>query len=283
MLESLPPNWVVVSIVARAARGAYADALHSAVCAGRVRLWELGDYSLTRVCPPASINASTWADEAWKVLQHLVAEGALAPPAGFVGQHQWVTGWPFANEVQAHPLTLATIPTERYIVFQPDGMLCGPTTAAALDAFAPYAYVGAPWPWENGPVVGGNGGFSWRNKTIILRIVREFGGTWNNEHEDGWFGSRVMRVGGTLPSPEVAGTWSAELIYSAPPLGFHKPWGHIADLGAENFSRLVRECAVLPRVMALLNVSLSSAEMQGRELAAVTTVDAYRARQRQRR
>jgi hypothetical protein len=303
MSASLPASWVVVLLIARSARGAYAAALRPAVCAGRVHLWEIGTetYSLTRVCPaPAAAGAaaSTVDGDAWPVLQHLVAEGALAAPRGFAGQSGWVQGWPFANEVQAHPLSLATIPTDRYIVFQPDGMLCGPTSAAALDAFAPYSYVGAPWPWEvakNDKATGGNGGFSLRNKSIILRIVAEFGGSWNNEFEDGWFGSKVERVGGALPPPAVAGTWATETMYTVPPLGFHKPWTHIPELGGVGvFAKIYRDCAVMPHVMALLNLTFdASAAMpevvglpkrQRRALAAppLASDAAYRALQRAR-
>jgi hypothetical protein len=270
MLKSLPSDWLISVLVAPSALGAYADGLHAAVCAGRVHLWGLDSdsYSVTRVClPPLGGNNGTsyasMSGEAWPVLQRFFAEGPLATPPTFSGTRGWVSGWTFANEVQAHPLSLATIPTDRYLVFQPDGMLCGPTAAAALNALAPYDYVGAPWPWEvrerPNATQHGNGGFSLRNKSTILRIVREFGHTWGHGAEDVFFCTHVEQVGGRLPKADVASAFSAEAMYTVPPLGFHKPWPHIENhLGRETFTTLVRECAVLQTVMESYNVVFST-------------------------
>ena len=130
MLASLPADWLVLLIVERAARAAVAASpLAPALCAGKLQLWELAadSFDLRRVCPR---GAPAGGADAWAEVAVLAAEGALAPLPGFLHASQWAAGRPFANEVQVAPVTLAAIPTERYLVFQPDGVLCGPTSAA---------------------------------------------------------------------------------------------------------------------------------------------------------
>ena len=208
-------------------------------------------------------------DTAWVDIAFLNATGALAPLPGMTGRGSWVVGYAFANEVQVHPVTLAAIPTERYLVFQPDGMLCGPTSAAALDVYAPYAYVGAPFAWDHDlsrgeAPAGGNGGFSLRSRSVMWAVVSRFGGAFRGDdtHEDFFFTEYVPRVGAALPPARLAWAFSVETMYAGPPLGMHKPWkfagwGRKLGIRLEDFRDLVwLDCPVLASVLAAHDVSL---------------------------
>jgi hypothetical protein len=72
-------------------------------------------------------------------------------------------------------------------MFQTDGLLCRPLGASDLAALLRYDYVGSPWRWDpmgfnlfgltllpsSRAAVGGNGGFSFRTRSTMLRILEE--------------------------------------------------------------------------------------------------------------
>jgi hypothetical protein len=281
MAGALPPGWLLLLILPRAARDALLNAdaaVRAAVCTGKTQVWELptdGWQHLTRVCPGPSDST-----DGWRVMRVLRAEGALATPASFQGERDCkpFERCGFANEVQAHPMTLAAVPTERYLIFQPDGVLCGPTPASALAAFDGADYVGAPW--ANKPVggravytdpaalVGGNGGFSLRTKSVILRVLEKYAAEWTSDSwEDAFFSQRIERVGGRLPSHALASSFAIETVpYHGPVLGVHKAWLHLAmkndDWGISKtppaiaaLAALHASCPALPHLMAANGVS----------------------------
>ena len=281
MAGALPPGWLLLLILPRAARDALLDAdaaVRAAVCTGKTQLWELPAdnwHDLTRVCPGPSNGSG-----GWRVMRVLRAEGLLATPASFQGERDCkpYVRCGFANEVQAHPMTLAAIPTERYLIFQPDGVLCGPTPASALAVFDGADYIGAPWanqPVEARPVytdpaafVGGNGGFSLRTKSVILRVLEKYAAEWTSDSwEDSFFSHRVERVGGRLPSHALASSFSIEAVpYHGPVLGVHKTWLHLAmkddawniaktPAAIAALASLHASCPVLPHLMAANGVN----------------------------
>ena len=78
---------------------------------------------------------------------------------------------------------LDKIPTEVFLVFQTDSMIC-PNFKDNLEKFIPYDYVGAPWTWKHPPWRApqenptaedavGNGGLSLRRKTKMLEILEK--------------------------------------------------------------------------------------------------------------
>jgi hypothetical protein len=239
-------------------------ALSAPLCSSRLQLWEMASdsHDLSRVCPQ---RRTAGHPGAWRVLQHISSRrqeppderaapqlrGPKPPPA------TWWMGWWLANDAQTAPETLAAIPTERYLTFQADGLLCGPTTSQQLRAYDAYHYVGAPWRGE----AGGNGGFSLRSRSIMQRIIDRFPyrdraaarENFPALSEDVYFSSRVAEVGGRLPPLEVAATFSVETVFYPTPLAVHKPWLHLPPA---NISALVSSCAVLAEMMRLEGIAV---------------------------
>ena len=76
------------------------------------------------------------------------------------------------------------IPTETFLVFQTDTMICE-KNKDLINQFLDYDYVGSPWgKW--GDV--GNGGLSLRKKSAALNCIRNH--KWNGENEDVFFHSK---------------------------------------------------------------------------------------------
>ena len=180
----------------------------------------------------------------------------------------WVRDWMLSNVAYLSPAIYAVIPTEKHLVFQTDGLLCGgPDTAARLAEYWQYDYVGAPWAkWEDlrggdcGPdekLTGGNGGLSLRSKSVMLRIIgehvpRDMDVTWwlkefRPINEDLFLSSRVVEAGGRLPTVAHARAFSVETCFHPRPLGFHKPWGY---LPADKLEVVMQNCPVLRTVHA---------------------------------
>jgi hypothetical protein len=259
-------------------RGPLHSALNASLCDGKVQIGELGQapgsHALTRVCPARAASAAG----AWPVLRHV---GAPQPPrlpwqslgggaeaaAAALGMPApprllWERGWAFANEIHLRLETYSIIPTDTYLVFQADGLLCAPVTAQRLRDFSVYDYVGAPWrndpapgaPWRapgeaaNASIapstaVGGNGGISLRNKRVLEDIVRSQ--EWTGENEDVWLSFRVPAAGGRLPPRALAMQFAVEQVFYRAPLAFHKSWYF---LPAEQLRVLTENCPALAEV-----------------------------------
>ena len=270
MIAALPSSWVFILVLPPETRTQMHLALNASVCAGKVQLWELGQtpnsHALTRVCPARAATA----EGAWAVLRRVGAPPPRLPwqllgiaeavEAFVTGPRAlWERGWSFANEIHLRLETYAIIPTNTYLVFQADGLLCAPVSEARLREFSAYDYVGAPWmsdpapnaPWRspgeatNASVapdvpVGGNGGISLRNKRILEDIVRRH--KWTGENEDVWLSYRVPSVGGRLPPRALAMQFSVETVFYPTPIAFHKSWYF---LPAEQLHILMKNCPVL--------------------------------------
>lgn len=134
-------------------------------------------------------------------------------------------------------------PAGHVLMFQADSIVC--TSAnIRVDDFLEYDFVGAPIdvPKDppNGHGEGYNGGFSLRNRTMILDIVNKF--SWQAEKdagtisqapcvtqepclkfEDQWFYHKMKEIpGARLPTKEVASTFAVETVWYDTPLGYHQ-------------------------------------------------------------
>jgi hypothetical protein len=115
------------------------------------------------------------------------------------------------------------IPTEVFLIVQTDSMI-NPNRAKDLAKFTTYDYVGAPWPWDHLPV--GNGGFSLRRKSALLKVLDKFGPL-QGPYEDQFFSSALQRLGANLPTREVAREFAVEQLFHPNPIAFHKVWDHM--------------------------------------------------------
>lgn len=120
------------------------------------------------------------------------------------------------------------IPSEIFLVFQTDTMICK-DSGIQLDEFVKYDYVGAPMPHIDGLV--GNGGLSLRKKSKMLEIIEKC--KYNGQDpEDYYYANACKEVELTKPSRETASRFSNEGEYSDKSFGVHKPWSAMpfADL-----------------------------------------------------
>jgi hypothetical protein len=111
-----------------------------------------------------------------------------------------------------------------------------------IHEFLQYDYVGAPWdlePKSNFPSVG-NGGFSLRNRNMLMGIVRDRGemndfNSVNKRHKSGtvlenipediFFSLSLMKSGmGNVPDANVASYFSTENVVNKESLGGHQFW-----------------------------------------------------------
>jgi len=218
MADTLPQSWLLVLVGRRAMRGWAATEFAPLLASGRLHYWEMaGDsFALSRVCPSSGCVAAR------------VAPAVLAPSAPSGAGAAWPQDYSLANVVQVRPELYLAIPSETYLVFQTDGMLCAPLNASALREYFRYDYVGAPWgffPRQGG--VGGNGGLSLRSRAAMQRVIAEL--AYDGRYEDRWLGAGVAQLGGRLPSYEAARAFSVETMPApAPPLGFHKAWAYLS-------------------------------------------------------
>ncbi len=118
---------------------------------------------------------------------------------------------------------LAQIPTETFLIAQTDSMI-NPNCKDLLGKFLQYDYVGAPWPWDHLHV--GNGGFSLRKRSAMLRILDRVGPL-QGDYEDQFFSTaaRVMKM--KVPTREQAREFAVEQIYSPKFFGVHRVWDHL--------------------------------------------------------
>ena len=113
------------------------------------------------------------------------------------------------------------IPTERFLIFQVDSMICAPHKDL-LAKFMDYDYVGAPW--NVGGV--GNGGLSLRRKSAVIKKLKACPPT-EKDAEDGFFSTDCATVKLNRPSDEEAREFSIETVYSPTSWGIHKAWAHL--------------------------------------------------------
>ncbi|TPX53821.1 hypothetical protein PhCBS80983_g06156 [Powellomyces hirtus] len=119
------------------------------------------------------------------------------------------------------------IEVEHLLFFQLDAMLCS-NSDQSINDFIHYDWIGAPWPHLR-DLRGGNGGFSMRRKSRMLRCIDKL--TWSKQealNEDVWF-SRCLATfsDAVLPTYEESMGWAIEAQESKRYMGIHKPWGSL--------------------------------------------------------
>jgi hypothetical protein len=117
---------------------------------------------------------------------------------------------------------LEGIPTETFLVFQTDSMI-NPAHRGLIHKFMQYDYVGAPWPWDFLKV--GNGGFSLRKRSMMLKILDIFG-PYNGAFEDQFYSKGCDILKAHKPTAEEAREFAIEQIYHPYSFGQHKSWIH---------------------------------------------------------
>jgi hypothetical protein len=269
MACTLPEEWGLMLVGTRAMRGFVQEALLPLLRSRRLAVWELSPHSkeLTHMCLgeggwcPAASTAP-----AWQVPRSAASEAA------------WTTGWDLANQVMISESLLRAIPSEHFLVFQTDGLACRPLAQGELAALLKYDFWGAPWRWDpmgftlfglnllpsSRAAVGGNGGFSFRTRSTVLRILEEdkrrqwFDAPLNqggSDFEDLYLARRVQGVGGRLPPMELAQAFAVESMLPPPsvrPLGYHKPWMYLSEV---DLRALVRVCPTIAESLAWNNAS----------------------------
>jgi hypothetical protein len=130
------------------------------------------------------------------------------------------------------------IPTEIFLIFQTDSVICGENNEL-LDDFLKYDYVGAPW-----KDAVGNGGFSLRRKSKTLEIISKC--KRGSENEDIYFANPCVSI--FKPGIEKAKLFSVEAYYSDKSFGVHKPWAYLTN---DEMEEKVKKCAPLKELLEL--------------------------------
>lgn len=129
---------------------------------------------------------------------------------------------------------LEKIPTEHFLIFQTDTMICS-KEKDLIYTFMKYDYVGAPWP-ESGLKESfevGNGGLSLRKKSKMLQIIKNIPYPFQCP-EDLYYCGVNHNIPIYKPTWSEAKLFSIESIYSPRTFGIHKAWAHIDPSMLEN-------------------------------------------------
>ena len=281
MACSLPEDWGLMLVSSRGMRGFVRTSLAPLLRSRRLAVWELLQHAqeLQRVCP-LELEGGGGGGEApgegpWCTAA--TTAPAMRVPRSSVFE-RWTTGWDLANQVMLSEPIFRAIPTEHFLMFQTDGLLCRPLSPADQSALLRYDYVGSPWRWDpmglgvlgwtllpsSRAAVGGNGGFSFRTRSVILRILEEekrrqwfdapigaSGGDW----EDLFYARRVVAVGGRLPPHDFALAFAVESILPPPherPMGYHNPWKYLSET---ELRALARVCPTISESLVWQNSS----------------------------
>ena len=302
MACSLPEDWGLMLVGTRAMRGFIRAAFAPLLRSRRLAVWELQPHAqeLQRVCPlqllgsegeegggsdggggsgsggSGSSSSSSGEGEggAWCAGEATAQAWRVPRSPAF---DRWTTGWDLANQVLMTEPFYRAIPTERFLIFQTDGLLCRPLGASDLAALQRYDYVGSPWRWDpmglallgvpllpsSRAAVGGNGGFSFRSRSVVLRILEEekrrqwfdapLGGS--GEWEDLFLARRVVGAGGRLPPHDFAQAFAVESMLPPPherPLGYHNPWKYLSET---ELRALARVCPPISESLVWSNAS----------------------------
>ncbi len=112
----------------------------------------------------------------------------------------------------------------RVLIFQTDAIVCAGRDYELTD-FADYDLVSAYWPARRpmGFVIhGGCGGFSLRNKELVLECLDRFPPTCWRAGEDDYFGFHIDLIGGRVAAPVACSMFATQHIYRHRSLGMHK-------------------------------------------------------------
>jgi hypothetical protein len=277
MACSLPDDWGIMLVVPRGMRGFLRAAFGPLLRSHRLVVWELSQASqdLQQVCPQDG-GGGGGGEGSWCTARATAPAWRVPRSPAF---DKWTTGWDLANQVMLSEPLFRAIPSDRFLMFQTDGLLCRALTASDISALERFDYIGAPWRWDplgvalfgavllpsSRAAAGGNGGFSFRTRAVILRILEEekkrqwfdaplAGGP--GDWEDMFYSRRIAAAGGRLPPHDFATSFAVESILpvgGAPPLGFHNPWKYLSETDLKTLSRM---CPAISESLAWANASL---------------------------
>lgn len=240
MLRELPASWPITVLHGPGNRAFVHEHFAPEVRAGRVRTWEF--YGVPDAGSGGAAPAHPrYSHELWNnTLAFARSESgeAAAPPRADFHCANVPTAVMTNLGLYATPGLIAS---ERFLMFQTDGLVCG-GQGARLAPLLRYDWVGAPWNmserWYPGPTpgVGGNGGLSLRSRSASLRALQSAGASrtdgndWMQGSEDLVFFREMKKTGATLPSAGVAGRFAVETRWDTTPtpLGFHATWRYHA-------------------------------------------------------
>ena len=123
------------------------------------------------------------------------------------------------NELMMSDEFLKQIPTEMFLVFQTDSLICE-SDRHRINDFLKYDYVGAPWGWMDG----GNGGLSLRRKSKMIEVIKNCP---KNINEDQVFSRGCDLVKVNNPSKNEAKKFAIETEYSSRSFGIHNAWRYL--------------------------------------------------------
>jgi hypothetical protein len=121
------------------------------------------------------------------------------------------------------------IPTEIFLVFQTDTIICS-NNKEKINDFLEYDYIGAPFKWLNDHI--GNGGLSLRKKSKMIEIIKNKPS--GDENEDVYFSFYD-----DLKLPKDGKPFSVESSFYDSPFGIHKAWVFLND---EEYNKLSINC-----------------------------------------
>lgn len=136
--------------------------------------------------------------------------------------------------------------TDYVLVFQRDSRFCAYSRHRLRDFLGESDYIGAPWRRSQINAWVGNGGFSLRNRTAMLRCTGEPGAIQRRVNEDVELANCVLKLGLRLASKQRASEFAVEAVRltNHTPLAIHKAWNYLA-----NDRTLIRLC---PEVASFL-------------------------------
>lgn len=137
------------------------------------------------------------------------------------------------NSIKKSPDFWRYLLAENILWLEPDCLICRP----GIDAFLGYDFIGAPWHPAIAASPGcrvGNGGLSFRKRSAMIKVA-ENANVDNNVilTEDLFFATNMHMANQlnpdtfTLPTTEIARTFSVESVFYPEPLGMHKSWRYL--------------------------------------------------------
>jgi hypothetical protein len=147
------------------------------------------------------------------------------------------------NKLLTSPELYNSIPTEIFLVFQTDTLICQ-NYKNNINDFTEYDYVGAPWKFDSMAV--GNGGLSLRRKSKMLEIINNCPYK-NNINEDLYFSKPCPEIAINIPSGDLAKHFSVESEYEHNTFGIHQAWTHLKD----NLPKQINSCNGLDTLIEL--------------------------------
>jgi len=176
---------------------------------------------------------STWPIQIFhgKDNQDFIKNSTLAPLISsgkiFLSLMEEVYGKSRANELLTSSKFWQRVRGEKILLFQIDSAMCSNSRHKVTD-FLQYDYVGAPWDLSffsfDRRYRVGNGGFSLRTRSKLLALLALVPYD-SRMPEDVWYAQNLHRVNGSIPSIEIAQTFSVESMYYERPVGVHRfPW-----------------------------------------------------------